>query len=66
MAVYSFYPVFPTPLDLAHEVNLDVSHFDGLALAYNAEDPPPDVLVLPSRYKHFSKVALLLLTWMDV
>lgn len=53
----SFYPIFPVPLDLSHEVNLDVSHSDGLDLC-----PPetmgyaPDVLIVPSRLKHFSKI----------
>ncbi|KAI0372220.1 DNA polymerase alpha, subunit B [Pilatotrama ljubarskyi] len=65
----SFYPIFPVPLDLAHEVNLDVTHSDMLYLApqddnfddaEGREDPArarcaPDVLVVPSRLKHFSK-----------
>ena len=66
---HSFYPIFPVPLDLAHEVNLDVTHSELLHLDppyeddedENTADPSkapcaPDVLVLPSRLKHFSKV----------
>ncbi|KAI0667572.1 DNA polymerase alpha subunit B [Trametes maxima] len=66
----SFYPIFPVPLELAHEVNLDVTHADMLYLtplddndddADGRVDPTrarcaPDVLVVPSRLKHFSKV----------
>ncbi|KAG2153032.1 DNA polymerase alpha/epsilon subunit B-domain-containing protein [Suillus bovinus] len=52
----SFYPIFPVPLDVAHEVNLDVSHSAELRVAESPDDPGPDVLVLPSRLKHFSKV----------
>jgi DNA polymerase alpha subunit B len=52
----SLYPVFPVPTELSHEVNLDVSHLDGLALTYDSDEPAADVLVLPSRYKQFCKV----------
>ncbi|PIL22596.1 hypothetical protein GSI_15285 [Ganoderma sinense ZZ0214-1] len=67
----SFYPIFPVPLDLAHELNLDVTHSDMLYLtpqddiseegSGDAKDPSkarcaPDVLIVPSRLKHFSKV----------
>ncbi|KAI9509201.1 DNA polymerase alpha subunit B [Russula earlei] len=52
----SFYPLFPTPLDLAHEVNLDVSHLEHLALCHEERASAPDVLIVPSRLKHFSKV----------
>ncbi|TBU48523.1 DNA polymerase alpha, subunit B [Dichomitus squalens] len=66
----SFYPIFPVPLDLAHEINLDVTHSDLLHLvpqdedaedAEGAVDPSrarcaPDVLIVPSRLKHFSKI----------
>ncbi|GJE91767.1 DNA polymerase alpha subunit B [Phanerochaete sordida] len=48
----SFYPIFPPPLDLAHEVNLDVTHSARLKLA---EDAAPAVLVLPSKLKQFHK-----------
>ncbi|CDO75324.1 hypothetical protein BN946_scf184848.g1 [Trametes cinnabarina] len=66
----SFYPIFPAPLELAHEVNLDVTHSDLLYLCPQDEndddeegrtDPSrarcaPDVLITPSRLKHFTKV----------
>jgi len=52
----SFYPLFPAPLDLSHEVNLDVSHLEYLALCHGEGASSPDVLVVPSRLKHFSKV----------
>jgi len=52
----SFYPLFPTPLDLSQEVNLDVSHLEQLALCHEDRTSAPDVLILPSRLKHFSKV----------
>ena len=54
----SFYPIFPVPLDLSHEVNLDVAHWAGLRLGGDGaeEDTAPDVLITPSRLKHFSKV----------
>ncbi|EIN12830.1 DNA polymerase alpha subunit B [Punctularia strigosozonata HHB-11173 SS5] len=48
----SFYPIFPVPFDMAHEVNLDVSHSALLEI----KDSAPDVLIVPSRLKHFSKV----------
>ncbi|KNZ81283.1 DNA polymerase alpha subunit B [Termitomyces sp. J132] len=51
----SFYPLFPVPLDVSHEVNLSVTHLDGLRLA-DGTDNPPDILILPSRLKQFSKV----------
>lgn len=52
----SFYPLFPTPLDLSHEVNLDVSHLEHLTLCHGKGAFAPDVLIVPSRLKHFSKV----------
>ncbi|ETW81536.1 hypothetical protein HETIRDRAFT_317937 [Heterobasidion irregulare TC 32-1] len=53
----SFYPLFPVPLDLSHEVNLDVSHSDGLDLCpQETMGYAPDVLIVPSRLKHFSKI----------
>ncbi|KAF9013340.1 DNA polymerase alpha/epsilon subunit B-domain-containing protein [Cyathus striatus] len=56
---HSFYPLFPTPQDLASEVNLDVSHLEGARLTDDAGvDYAPDVLILPSRLKHFAKVML--------
>jgi hypothetical protein len=51
----SFYPLFPSPLELSHEVNLDVSHLKQLDLCDEAAFAP-DVLIMPSRLKHFSKV----------
>ncbi|KAK7682392.1 hypothetical protein QCA50_014597 [Cerrena zonata] len=47
----SLYPLFPTPTDLAHEVNLDVTHSDFLAISHQ-----PDVLIVPSRLRQFTKV----------
>lgn len=66
----SFYPIFPVPLDLAHEVNLDVTHSELLNIGPSDDeedettsDPSkarcaPDVLVIPSRLKQFSKVCV--------
>ncbi|KZT11993.1 DNA polymerase alpha, subunit B [Laetiporus sulphureus 93-53] len=54
----SFYPLFPVPLELAHEVNLDVTHLKGLDLCAGEgveKDKAPEVLITPSRLKHFSK-----------
>ncbi|KAJ3879965.1 DNA polymerase alpha/epsilon subunit B-domain-containing protein [Lentinula edodes] len=51
----SFYPVFPVPLDLCSEVNLDVTHSVGLRLDNEMEDVAPDVLFLPSRLRQFCK-----------
>ncbi|KAG6840795.1 hypothetical protein C0991_004267 [Blastosporella zonata] len=50
----SFYPLFPVPSDVTHEVNLSVTHWDGLELA-DENNNGPDVLILPSRLKQFSK-----------
>jgi len=47
----SFYPLFPTPLDVSHDVNLSVTNLDGLKI----RDDIPDVLISPSRLKQFSK-----------
>jgi DNA polymerase alpha subunit B len=52
----SFYPLFPAPLDLSHEVNLNVSHLEYLGLCHGEAASAPDVLVVPSRLKQFSKV----------
>ncbi|KIJ59480.1 hypothetical protein HYDPIDRAFT_100652 [Hydnomerulius pinastri MD-312] len=52
----SFYPIFPVPLELAHEVNLDVTHSEALKLVQSEDECVPDVLVIPSRLKQFSKV----------
>ncbi|KAG6836140.1 hypothetical protein H0H93_010973 [Arthromyces matolae] len=51
----SFYPLFPVPFDVSHEVNLSVSHLDGLGLSED-NNSAPDVLILPSRLKQFSKL----------
>lgn len=47
-----FYPLFPPPENVSAEVNLDVTHWNQLRLL-----DAPDVLVLPSRLKHFAKVS---------
>ncbi|KAJ6557301.1 DNA polymerase alpha subunit B [Mycena vulgaris] len=55
----SFYPVFPVPLELTAEVVLDITHSGGLQLGGDADDGAleraPDVLIVPSRLKQFSK-----------
>ena len=43
------------PFDVSHDVNLSVTHWDGLKLSDN---DAPDVLIVPSRLKQFSKVSL--------
>jgi DNA polymerase alpha subunit B len=48
----NFYPIFPPPETVAGEVNLDVTHYPLLKM-----DVQPDILILPSRLKHFSKVS---------
>ncbi|KAL7424793.1 DNA-directed DNA polymerase alpha subunit pol12 [Cryptotrichosporon argae] len=48
----SFYPLFPAPEQLAADVNLDATHSSMLRL----NGPAPDVLILPSKLKHFSKI----------
>lgn len=53
----SFYPIFPVPQDLSHDVNLDVSHLDEARMIDDADiDYAPDVLIVPSRLKKFDKV----------
>jgi DNA polymerase alpha subunit B len=49
----NFYPIFPPTEAHASEVNLDVTHFNLLKM----EGPQPDLLILPSKLKHFSKVS---------
>ena len=49
----SFYPIFPPPADLAGDVNLDVTHQELLRFELRA----PDVLILPSKLKHFAKAS---------
>ncbi|KAJ7631987.1 DNA polymerase alpha/epsilon subunit B-domain-containing protein [Mycena polygramma] len=55
----SFYPVFPVPLGLTAEVVLDVAHSDRLQLGRGdgdgAPECAPDVLIVPSRFKQFTK-----------
>lgn len=50
----SFYPIFPVPFQFSQDVNLDVSHWQELSL--DEDGVLPDVLIVPSRLKHFSKV----------
>lgn len=60
---YSFYPIFPVPLDLSSDVNLDISHSEGLRISSDpdaVEEYAPDVVIVPSRLKHFSKVEILI------
>ena len=49
----TFYPIFPPPEAHASEVNLDVTHQALLKL----DGPASDVMIMPSRLKHFSKVS---------
>ncbi|KAF8630838.1 hypothetical protein AX17_005197 [Amanita inopinata Kibby_2008] len=52
----SFYPLFPVPLDISHEVNLDVSHSESLRICdADGNQYAPDVLIMPSKLKEFSK-----------
>ncbi|KAF9269284.1 DNA polymerase alpha, subunit B [Marasmius fiardii PR-910] len=52
----SFYPIFPVPGDVTGEVNLDVSHSEALKLGgANADEFAPDVFIIPSKLKQFSK-----------
>ena len=44
------------PQDLAQEVNLDMSHSDGLKMVDDELDYAPDVMILPSKLKQFFKV----------
>jgi len=43
------------PQDLAQEVNLDMSHSDGLRMVDDELDYAPDVMILPSKLKQFFK-----------
>ncbi|EIW72508.1 hypothetical protein TREMEDRAFT_66921 [Tremella mesenterica DSM 1558] len=47
----TFYPIFPPPEVHATEVNLDVTHHVLLKMS-----SAPDVLILPSKLRHFSKI----------
>ncbi|KAG9217712.1 hypothetical protein CCMSSC00406_0003599 [Pleurotus cornucopiae] len=57
----SFYPLFPVPADLAHDVNLDVSRSERLRVDLGADNGgsgvgvAPNILIVPSRLKHFVK-----------
>uniref|UniRef100_A0A0W0G7Z2 DNA polymerase alpha subunit B n=1 Tax=Moniliophthora roreri TaxID=221103 RepID=A0A0W0G7Z2_MONRR len=52
----SFYPIFPVPLEVSSEVNLDVTHSEGVKMNEDEEnDYAPDVLILPSKFKQFTK-----------
>ncbi|KAJ7829053.1 DNA polymerase alpha/epsilon subunit B-domain-containing protein [Mycena leptocephala] len=55
----SFYPVFPVPLELTSEVVLDITHTERLRLgggdSGDAPECAPDVLIVPSRFKQFTK-----------
>ncbi|KAH8104494.1 DNA polymerase alpha, subunit B [Cristinia sonorae] len=51
----SYYPIFPVPQDLSHEVNLDVTHSDHLNLCHESASDAPEILIVPSRLKQFSK-----------
>lgn len=53
----NFYPLFPAPEAVSPDVNLDVTHWRMLQMG----DTAPDVLILPSKLKHFSKVITQLL-----
>ncbi|KAI5120230.1 hypothetical protein M0805_000044 [Coniferiporia weirii] len=52
----SFYPLFPVPADLSFDLNLDVSHSAGLRLDPSTQEYAPDVLLLPSKFKQFTKM----------
>jgi DNA polymerase alpha subunit B len=58
----NFYPIFPPTETHASEVNLDVTHFGLLKM----DGPQPDLLILPSKLKHFSKVSHALLVDMGL
>ena len=60
----SFYPIFPVPLDAAHDVNLDISHSETLNLC-EKEETAPDILILPSKLKQFVKVSAAYDAWND-
>ncbi|KAK7056975.1 DNA-directed DNA polymerase alpha subunit pol12 [Paramarasmius palmivorus] len=52
----SFYPIFPVPPEVSSEVNLDVTHSEGVKMVEDEDnDYAPDVLILPSKFKQFTK-----------
>lgn len=63
LILFSFYPIFPPPMDVSHEVNLDVSRSKLLDLDHGSQDHTPHVLLVPSRLKQFSKVSLFVRTY---
>ncbi len=52
LSSFSFYPIFPVPEDVASEINLDITHQHLIRM----EDRAPDILILPSRLRHFAKI----------
>lgn len=50
----TFYPIFPPGESYASEVNLDTTHQRLMRL----DESAPDVLIVPSKLRHFSKVRL--------
>ena len=53
---FSYYPIFPVPQELSHEVNLDVTHAEHLNLCGENVTHAPEVFITPSRLKQFSRV----------
>lgn len=53
------------PADLSTDVNLDVSHSEGLRIDQNIDERAPDVLIVPSKFKQFTKVLLLSIVYSD-
>ncbi|THH31178.1 hypothetical protein EUX98_g3002 [Antrodiella citrinella] len=51
----SYYPIFPAPQEMAHEVNLDITHSELLNICARSASDAPEVLISPSRLKQFSK-----------
>ncbi|KAK8866041.1 hypothetical protein IAR55_001192 [Kwoniella newhampshirensis] len=48
----NFYPIFPPPEIHTADINLDVTHYPLLKM----DGPAPDILILPSKLRHFSKI----------
>ena len=51
------------PQDLSQEVNLDMSHSDGIKMIDDELDYAPDVMILPSKLKQFFKVGNSAVLW---